>query len=205
MYKEPSPKLRIAYFCKHMIMKRSILFLAAAAFTSFGAAGQPSLPPVDKSPLDILYYPLRYPNLKVQEKVTEPLTARVIYSRPKKEGRDIFGGLVSYGKLWRLGANEATEVSFNRDVSVNGTAVKAGKYSMYAIPGPDSFEIALNSETGKWGAFEPDLSLDVMRTNVATEKLPNPVEQYTISLDEARNGIDMIFEWSDTRFVVPVR
>ncbi len=138
------------------------------------------------------------------------LTVSVSYSRPSVRNRVVFGSeeekaLQPYGKYWRLGANEATEVSFNRDVSVNGTAVKAGKYSMYAIPGPDSFEIALNSETGKWGAFEPDLSLDVMRTNVATEKLPNPVEQYTISLDEARNGIDMIFEWSDTRFVVPVR
>ena len=138
------------------------------------------------------------------------LTVSVSYSRPSVRNRVIFGtedekALQPYGKYWRLGANEATEVSFSRDVMVNGTAVSAGKYRMYAIPGPESFEIALNSETGKWGAFEPDSELDVMRTKVATAKLSTPVEQYTISLDEAEEGIDMVFEWSDTRFVVPVR
>lgn len=138
------------------------------------------------------------------------LTVSVSYSRPSVRNRVIFGSeeqepLLPYGKYWRLGANEATEVSFNRDVTLNGTALKAGTYSIYATPGPDSFEIAVNSETGKWGAFEPDTSLDVMRTKVPTEKLPTPVEQFTISLDEAAGGIDIIFEWSDTRFVAPVR
>jgi hypothetical protein len=98
-------------------MKKSIFLVAAVLFLSVGAIAQSSLPAVDKSPLDICYYPLRYPNLKVQDKITEPLTARVIYSRPKKEGRTVFGGLVEYGKLWRLGANEATEIEFYKPVT----------------------------------------------------------------------------------------
>ena len=138
------------------------------------------------------------------------LTVSVSYSRPSVRNRVIFGteeekALQPYGKYWRLGANEATEISFNRDVTVNGTEVKAGTYSMYAIPGPDSFEIALNSEIGKWGAFEPDVSLDVMRTKVPAEKRSTPVEQFTVSLDEATGGINVVFDWSDTRFVLPVR
>ncbi|HKZ67409.1 MAG TPA: DUF2911 domain-containing protein, partial [Chitinophagaceae bacterium] len=97
-------------------MKKSTFLIAGLLFVSFVVIAQSSLPPVDKSPLDVCYYPFRYPNLKAQDKITEPLTARVIYSRPKKEGRTVFGGLIEYGKLWRLGANEATEIEFYKPV-----------------------------------------------------------------------------------------
>jgi hypothetical protein len=138
------------------------------------------------------------------------MTVSVSYSRPSVRGRLIFGpdpdqALLPYGKYWRLGANNATEVSFNRDVLFNGTAVKAGTYRMYAIPGPDAMEIALNTGLGKWGAMEPDYDLDVIRTKVPIQKISMPVEQYTISLAPAGEGVNMIFEWSDTRFVVPLK
>ena len=62
--------------------------------------------------MDMAYYPVNYPVLKIQDKLTESLAARVIYSRPQKAGRTIFGSLVKYGEVWRLGANEATEIEF---------------------------------------------------------------------------------------------
>jgi hypothetical protein len=138
------------------------------------------------------------------------LTVSVTYSRPSVRGRLIFGteeqkALQPYGKYWRLGANESTEVTFNKDVSFNGTPLKAGTYRMYAVPGPENFEIALNSELGKWGYMEPNYGMDVLRTKVPVEKISSPVEQYTIKLAEASAGVDIIFEWSDTRFTVPVR
>jgi hypothetical protein len=138
------------------------------------------------------------------------LTVSVTYSRPSVRGRLIFGleeqkALQPYGKYWRLGANESTEITFNRDVIFNDTPVKAGTYRMYAIPGPESFEIILNTELGIWGAFEPDPSKDILHTKVATQKTSAPVEQYTISLAPEGNGINMVFEWSDTRFVVPLK
>jgi hypothetical protein len=138
------------------------------------------------------------------------LTVSVTYSRPSVRGRLIFGpeeqkALQPYGKYWRLGANESTEITINRDVTFNGSPIKAGTYRMYAIPGPDTFEIALNTELGKWGAFEPDYSKDILRTKVPTQKTSAPVELYTISLAPEGDGINMIFEWSDTRFVVPLK
>lgn len=138
------------------------------------------------------------------------LTVSVTYNRPSVRGRVIFGteeekALQPYGKYWRLGANESTEVTFNRDVQFNGAAMKAGTYRMYAVPGAESFEIILNSELGTWGAMEPDHSFDVLRTKVPVEKTTAPVEQYTIQLKEANPGIDIVFEWADTRFVVPIR
>src|SRR5690606_9240384 len=131
------------------------------------------------------------------------------YSRPSVRNRLIFGtkeagALQPYGEYWRLGANEATEITFNRDVQFNGQPVKAGTYSVYAVPGPDKFDIALNSETGRWGAMEPDYEKDILHTNVAVQKTDTPVEQYTIRLEPIDNGINVIFEWADVRLVVPV-
>ncbi len=137
------------------------------------------------------------------------LTVSVDYSRPSVRGRLIFGeesenALLPYGKYWRLGANESTEIEFNRDVTFNGQAVKKGRYRMYAIPGRDSFEVGLNSELGKWGYSEPDYSLDVLKTKVPVEKNA-PVEQHTISLENSDNGINVIVTWAAVKFSVPVR
>lgn len=138
------------------------------------------------------------------------ITVNVSYSRPSVRGRLIFGpesqnALQPYGKYWRLGANEATEVTFNRDVLFNNSPLKAGTYRLYAIPGEQSFQIGVNTEIGKWGAYEPDYDLDVLKTTVPVQKISSPVEQYTISLAPAGEGIDMVFEWSDTRFVIPIK
>ena len=138
------------------------------------------------------------------------LTVSITYNRPSARGRVIFGteeqkALQPYGKYWRLGANESTEVTFNRDVQFNGASIKAGTYRIYAVPGSDAFEIILNTELGTWGAMEPDHAFDILRTKVPVQKTTAPVEQYTIGLSEANPGIDIVFEWADTRFVVPIR
>lgn len=138
------------------------------------------------------------------------LSINITYSRPSVRGRLIFGpesqnALQPYGKYWRLGANESTEVTFSRDVLFNGSAVKAGTYRMYAVPGEQNFEIVLNTELGKWGAFEPNYSLDILKTQVAVQKTSSSVEQFTTSLAPSGDGIDIIFEWSNFRFVVPVK
>jgi hypothetical protein len=138
------------------------------------------------------------------------LTVSIPYSRPSVRGRLIFGteeqgALQPYGKYWRLGANESTEITVNKDILFNGQPVKAGTYKMYAIPGADSFEVVLNSELGTWGAMEPDYSLDVLHTKVPVEHVSTAVEQYTISTVEADGGINVIFEWSDTKFIIPIK
>ena len=80
-----------------------------AALSGYFAMAQSELPPVDKSPMDMSYYPVDYPVLKISDKVADSPAARIIYGRPQKNGRPIFGNLVEYGQVWRLGANEATE------------------------------------------------------------------------------------------------
>jgi hypothetical protein len=139
------------------------------------------------------------------------LTVSINYSRPSVRGRKVFGtkeeeALQPYGEYWRLGANESTEITFNRDVLFNDKEVKAGTYRIYAFPGAEAFEIGLNTELGTWGYSEPDYSQDVLRTKVPVIKNSVPVEQYTVSLKKVgADGVDVVFDWSDVRFMVPVR
>ncbi len=185
-------------------MKRSTLFLAVATFISFGSVAQPALPPIDKSPLDILYYPLRYPNLKVQDKVTEPLTVRVIYSRPKKEGRDIFGSLVSYGKLWRLGANEATEIEFYRPVVIDGKKIPKGRYTLFAIVNEKNWTFIVNKETDVWGSFIYDAAKDLARVEVPVEKLEQPVESLAMTFEKDNDTLKLVVAWENVKAALPI-
>lgn len=137
------------------------------------------------------------------------LTVSIPYSRPSVRGRIIFGtkeqgALQPNGVYWRLGANESTEITINRDVLFNGMPLKQGTYKIYAVPGPETFEIRLNSELGTWGAMEPDHDRDLMSTKVPVQRLSSPVEQYTIRLEPTQAGVDIAFEFSDIRFVVPL-
>ena len=93
-------------------MKKIFTFALILLTVCSALQAQTKFPQIDKSPMDMSYYPNAYPHLKIQDKLTEPLVARVIFSRPQKNGRAIFGELLEYGKVWRLGANEATEIEF---------------------------------------------------------------------------------------------
>ncbi|HMV09566.1 MAG TPA: DUF2911 domain-containing protein [Cyclobacteriaceae bacterium] len=137
------------------------------------------------------------------------LTVSIQYSRPSVRNRVIFGtkeegALQPYGEYWRLGANEATEITFNRGVSFNGSEVAGGTYRIYAIPGPDVFEIALNTELGVWGVFKPDHEKDILKTNISVQKLSTPVEQYTVRMEAAGDTTNVFFEWEKVRLMVPI-
>jgi hypothetical protein len=173
-------------------------------FISFAATAQSNLPPVDQSPMDMSYYPANYPVLKIQDKITEPLVARVIYSRPKKEGRTIFGGLVEYGKVWRLGANEATEIEFYRKVNIGGKKVSKGRYTLYAIVNENSWTFIINKETDTWGSFKYNAEKDIIRTNVLVEKLNEPVESLVMTFEKGGGGINLVIAWENVKVTLPI-
>ncbi len=161
------------------------------------------MPVLDKSPMDMSYYPANYPVLRIQDKANEPLVARVIYSRPQKEGRTIFGGLVEYGQVWRLGANEATELELYRDVKVKDKKLPKGRYTLYAIPTETQWTIIFNKDTDIWGAFKYDQKKDVLRVDVPVQKSPTVVEPFTLSFNKSTNGADMIMAWDEAMVTVP--
>jgi hypothetical protein len=108
---------------------------------------------------------------------------KVEYSRPYKKGREVFGVLVPYNQVWRLGADEATEITFKKDATFGGKKVKAGTYSMFAIPGEKEWEIILNSELKQWGAYNYDKikDKDVVKVKVPVATPLASAEQFTIT------------------------
>lgn len=160
-------------------------------------------PAVDKSPLDISYCPDSYPLLKLQEKTNEPLIARVIYSRPQKNGRVIFGELIPYNKIWRLGANEASEIEFYHPVVINKIKVKKGKYTLYAIPSANKWTLVLNKETDTWGAFKYDEKKDVLRLEVPVEKTTEPVDNFSMLFSKLNGVYALIIAWDEMQVSLP--
>lgn len=181
----------------------AISFFAVTIFFTTANA-QFKAPALDKSPMDMSYYPANFPILKIQNKATEPLLARALYSRPQKNGRSVFGELIEYGKVWRLGANEATEIEFYRDVKIDNTRLKKGRYSIYAIPFQDKWTVIFNKETDIWGAFQYDDKKDVLRTDVKVEKQQDPIEAFTLVFDKTDSGTNMIMAWDDIKTTLPI-
>ena len=141
------------------------------------------------------YYPGNFPVLKIQDKITEPLVCRVVYSRPQKEGRIIFGGLVEYGKVWRLGANEATEIEFFKHVRIGGKKISRGRYTLYALVNENSWTIIVNKETDTWGAFKYNPLKDVVRVEVPVQKTDSIVESLALVFEKTTTGINLVVAW----------
>ncbi len=185
-------------------MRKILLLVAFFQMAFFCLLAQNNIPPVDKSPMDMSYFPVNYPVLKIQDKATEPLAARVLYSRPQKAGRPIFGGLVKNGEVWRLGANEATEIEFFRQVRIGGKKVKAGRYTLYAVVNDNNWTIILNKETDTWGSFKYDLKKDVARAEVTMQKTDSPVENLSMYFEKTAVGCNLNIAWENTRVALPI-
>ena len=185
-------------------MKKYIINCIILSCISCFAFSQSKFPPLDKSPMDASYYPVNYPILRIQDKVTEPLLARVIYSRPQKNGRNVFGELVEYGKVWRLGANEATEIEFYKDVKIKGNKIKKGRYTLYCLPTPEQWTIILNKDTDIWGAFKYDSKKDVLRVNVPVQKQTDVTEDLSIVFEKSNGGVDLIMSWDTITASLPI-
>lgn len=183
-------------------MKQLVLFFGLAVLSIAAKAQFPA--PLDKSPMDVSYFPANYPILKIQNKAPEPPACRAIYSRPQKNGRPIFGELVEYGKVWRLGANEATEFELYKDAKINNKPLKKGRYTIYAIPYQDKWTVIFNKETDIWGAFQYDEKKDVLRTDVKIQNQTDPVDAFTLVFDKTDSGANMIMAWDNVKATLPI-
>ncbi len=126
----------------------------------------------------------------------------VSYGQPSKRDRVIFGDVVPYNEVWRAGANEATEVTFKKDVDFAGKRIKAGTYSLFAIPGEKEWTIILNSELGIWGTeYEQAKAKNVAEVKVPVHKLDNVKEKLTYTVDSGQLSI----EWDKTGVDIPLK
>ena len=137
----------------------------------------------------------------------ENLEIQVEYCRPFKKERLLFGtaeegALVPYGKYWRTGANEATEIYFSKPVYFLGAPLDSGKYVLYSIPGASEWTIGLNTQLGRWGASEVDHNKDVLQAKATAEMNANRLEQFTIDINEQEEGVAVNLKWDN--MVVPI-
>ena len=131
-------------------------------------------------------------------------TLRVEYSRPFVKGRKIFGGLVPYGQVWRTGANAATTFVAGVDVTLGTTPVPKGTYTLYTLPGEKSWTLVVSKQTGQWGT-QYDQAQDFARIDLKVEPLPQPVEQFLITLEASGpNAGRIVLEWENTRLSAPI-
>ncbi len=163
----------------------------------------------DQSPMDMIYLPADFPVKKMQLHTDESIVpvARISYSRPHKKGRKIFGtdstSLCSYGKLWRLGANEATEIILYRAVNIGGNNIGSGSYTMFCIPQADSWEIIFNSETNIWG-LNRNASRDLFKVSIPVMMQQPSLEDFTMLFTETKSGGALLMAWDNVKATLPV-
>ncbi len=123
----------------------------------------------------------------------------IVYHRPGVKGREIWGGLVPLGEVWRLGANEATTISFSTPVQVEGHDVPAGKYALFAVPGKDKWTLVLNKKAEQWGAYSYQKEEDLLRFDVKPQAGPS-TEWMSFSLTPASaNSATVEMSWETLR------
>ena len=132
-------------------------------------------------------------------------TIAITYNRPSVRGRKIMGGLVPYGQVWRTGANAATTLNTPVDLTIGGAAVPAGKYTLYTLPGENSWKLIINKQTEQWGT-EYDEKQDLARVDMKVSQTPSPTEQFLISWNkQSESAATLSMAWENTRVTVPVK
>jgi hypothetical protein len=172
-------------------------YLGMCAALSLGIAATIAAAPQDKASRPS-------PPAKAECKLTGGKTVTVDYSSPRAKGRKIFGGIVPFDKVWRAGANEATTFVTDSDLTVGGTAVPAGKYTLFAIPEASKWTLIISKTTGEWGTAYSGPAADLARIDMKVTKLPAPEENFTIAFDQGEASCTMRMDWETTRASVNV-
>lgn len=133
----------------------------------------------------------------------------IVYNRPSKRGREIFGGLVPYKEVWRTGANEATTFKTNKPLKINNDSLPEGKYTLWTIPNDSTWQVMFNTKQYSWGVDtemkamrEPEF--DIINMTVPVQHIDKTIEQFTIGFDSTLDHLALTMVWDHTKIVVPI-
>jgi len=179
-------------------MKKNVLVVAVLAMVLMFSQEMfaQKFAKLDKSPMDGAAYPSSY---KESNKMV-----KIVYSRPQLKGRTV-AELAPNDKVWRTGANEAPEITFYKDVTFGGEAVKAGTYSLFTIPSDKEWTVILSSASNVWGAYFYKESEDVVRVKGVVSASEESVEAFSIAFDGVDNDVKMFFGFGNVVVTVPVK
>lgn len=130
---------------------------------------------------------------------------KITYSQPQKKNREIFGNLVPYGKVWRTGANESTEITTTKNILVNDVLLKAGTYSIFTIPEEEKWTVIINSDVGMWGAYNYNPKKDLWRFEVPVQRNDKTFDPFTISFDQRNDVADLLMMWDNVKVSIPIK
>jgi hypothetical protein len=187
-------------------MRNLLLFIALVAATISNAQKFEAL---DESPMDMVYFPDNFSHdRKFDPKKINGLPAiiKVIYSRPAKKDRVVFGKLVPYEKVWRAGANEATEIKFYQDVTIDNKVISAGTYTLFVIPNEKEWIIIFNKDLDHWGDYSYTEANDILRVAVPTKNVSKVIENFSIKFEMGKEKEAlMLLGWDNTVVVLPIQ
>lgn len=184
-----------------LMQRLSLSALAAAVLLTAAPAAAQKVVPAPKPPAS--------PLAMAAKKLEGGTYVKVTYSSPRRadpktgESRAIFGKLVPYGQVWRLGANEATEFTTTGNLQLAGKPLPAGTYALFAIPQADKWTLIVSKDVGQWGAYKYKPESDLFRVDVPATKSADTYEAFTISFDEKGTALNLA--WENTLVTVPVR
>lgn len=164
-----------------------LLGFSASAFAQKAVEPKPSPMALVKANLDATY-------------------VSITYSQPHKKDRVIFGELVPFGKIWRFGANEGSQLTTTGDIMLGDKTLKAGTYTVFCTPEKDAWTLSFNSGLGQWGAYQYDATKDVLKVTVKTAATPETFEAFTLKFDKPE-GKTTVFSamWDGTMISIPVK
>ncbi len=171
---------------------KSIIITVIVSFSADGLFAQETLKP-RKSPLDMVT--LKY----------EDLYIKITYSRPHKRGREVFGEIVPYGKVWRTGANEATEITLTKDILIGKKRLKAGTYTIFTIPEKEKWQIIFNSDLGLWGSYNYNPRKNVLIAEGMVSSTDTIYEPFTIELQLQDESANLLMIWDKTKVTLPLK
>jgi len=182
-------------------MKNILAFIFIAVATSLQPIKAQEFKGIDKSPMDMAYLP---DNFAHDHSPGEKAVARITYGRPQKNNRPVFGKMVPYGKIWRTGANEATEFIAYQPLTFGSKTLPAGTYTLFTIPEKDEWTLIFNTDVDIWGAYRYDSKKDVLRLNVKVKSTNEVVEAFAIKFETLNeNQATLKLAWDQTKIEVP--
>ena len=149
--------------------------------------------------------PIASPKQKVEQQFSMTKIS-VEYGRPGVKGRKVFGELVPFGKVWRAGANSATNVTFEQNVEFGAKEVKAGSYALFVIPMEKEWKVMLNKDANQWGAYTYDEKLNVAEFTVPIQKMADKQEWFEIAVNPVDiHSAEMLIKWDMTKVAIPIK
>lgn len=158
-------------------------------------------------------------SLKVNAQINKPsLSPKIIteqqvglvkvtleYGQPNKQGREVFGELIPFDKVWRTGANASTKISFDREIKLAQHKIPSGTYGLYTIPGKNQWSIIIHKNSKLWGSGGYDQSNDLVRFKVPVTHLKDTLETFSIHFENFHtNGGDLVISWENTKVKIPL-